>query len=128
MPYRAWLRQLSGPRSPFASGSTASAGSRTSSMTSSLVTEARSDHLCRISGAENPGASVGTTNPRTPRPSSPSSVCAQTTATPATEPLVIHILRPVRIQSSPSRLAYVRIPAGSEPWSGSVSPKQPMVS
>lgn len=27
-----------------------------------------------------------------------------------------------------SRLAYVRIPAGSEPWSGSVSPKQPMIS
>ncbi|CAM5735891.1 hypothetical protein SMICM304S_08824 [Streptomyces microflavus] len=25
-------------------------------------------------------------------------------------------------------MAYVRIPAGSEPWSGSVSPKQPMIS
>lgn len=97
-------------------------------MTSSLVTEARSDHLWWISGAEKPGVSVGTTKPRMPRPSSPSSVCAQTIATPATDPLVIHILRPVSTQSSPSRLAYVRIPAGSEPWSGSVSPKQPMIS
>lgn len=87
------------------------------------MTLARSDHLCLISGAENPALSVGTTNPRIP-----ASVCAQTTATPATEPLVIHIFRPLRIQSPPSRLAYVRIAAGSEPWSGSVSPKQPMTS
>ncbi len=77
-----------------------------------------------MSGAEKPGVSVGTTKPRMP-----ASVCAQTTATPATEPLVIHILRPVSTQSPPaSRLAYVRMPAGSEPWSGSVSPKQPMIS
>ena len=67
--------------------------------------------------------SVGTTKPRTP-----SSVCAQTTATPATEPLVIHILRPSSTQSEPSRSAWVRMPAGSEPWSGSVRPKQPMTS
>ena len=58
----------------------------------------------------------------------PSSVCAQTTATSAIEPLVIHILRPSRTQSAPSRRARVRIPPGSEPWSGSVSPKQPMAS
>ncbi len=76
-----------------------------------------------ISGAENPGASVGTAKPRRP-----SSVCAQTTATPATEPLVIHILRPLRTQSGPSFFAWVRREAGSEPWSGSVRPKQPMVS
>lgn len=69
-------------------------------MTSSLVTEARSDNLCLISGAENPALSVGTTNPRIP-----SSVCAHTTATPETDPLVIHILRPVSTQSDPSRLA-----------------------
>ncbi|CAN5778311.1 hypothetical protein BH24ACT8_BH24ACT8_11530 [soil metagenome] len=76
-----------------------------------------------ISGAENPGVSVGTTNPRMP-----SSVCAQTTATEATDPLVIHILVPSSTQSSPSRRARVRMPAGSEPWSGSVSPKQPIAS
>lgn len=100
IPYRAWLRQPSGPLSPVTSGSTASAGSRTSSITSSLVTLARSDHLCLISGAENPGVSVGTAKPRIP-----SSVCAHTTATAATEPLVIHILRPFSTQSEPSRLA-----------------------
>lgn len=72
--------------------------------------------------------SVGTTKPRMPAPPAVSSVRAQTTATPATEPLVIHALRPVRIQSVPSRSARVRIPAGSEPWSGSVRPKQPMIS
>lgn len=110
MPYRAWDRQLSGPRSPVTSGRTASAGNRTSSSTSSLVTLARRDHLCLISGAENPGVPAGTTKPRIP-----SSLCAQTTATPATDPLVIHILRPLSTQSEPSRLAYVRMPAGSEP-------------
>lgn len=114
-----------------APGSTASAGSRTSSRTSSLVTEARNDHLWVISGAEKPGVPAGTRNPlMSPPPASPPSpsVRAQTTATPATEPLVIHILRPVSTQSVPSRRARVRMPDGSEPWSGSVRPKQPMVS
>ena len=54
--------------------------------------------------------------------------CAQTTATSATEPLVIHIFEPLSTQSVPSRRARVRIEAGSEPASGSVSPKQPMAS
>ena len=58
----------------------------------------------------------------------PSSVRAHTTATSATEPLVIHILWPCRIQSSPSRRARVRIAPGSEPASGSVRPKQPIAS
>ena len=35
---------------------------------------------------------------------------------------------PSRTQSSPSRCARVRMPAGLEPWSASVSPKQPMAS
>src|SRR5690606_19807705 len=72
------------------------------------------------SGALNPGVSVGTMKPRMP-----SSVRAQTTATSATEPLVIHILVPSMTQSDPSRRARVRIPAGLDPKSGSVSPKQP---
>ena len=63
-----------------------------------------------------------------PRPPGSSVVLAQMTATSAIEPLVIHSLRPVRIQSSPSRRARVVIEAGSEPWSGSVSPKQPIAS
>jgi hypothetical protein len=93
-------------------------------MTSSEVIDARSDTFRWISGAENPGVSVGTTKPRTP-----SSVPAHTTATSATEPLVIHILVPLRIQSPPGCcLAKVRIELGSEPESGSVSPKQPIAS
>ena len=43
-------------------------------------------------------------------------------------PFVIHILAPLRIQSEPSRRAWVRIDPGSEPASGSVSPKQPIAS
>ena len=126
MPNRASLRQDSGPLSPRTPGRTASAGSRTPSITSSPVVEARSDILCLISTAENPAVSVGTTKPRTPAGSSPvASACAQTTATSATGPLVIHILRPVSTQSPPSRRARVCMSPGSEPRSGSVSPKQP---
>ena len=58
----------------------------------------------------------------------PSSVRAHTTATEDSEPLVIHILLPLRTQSSPSRFAVVRIDAGSEPASASVRPKQPIAS
>ena len=56
----------------------------------------------------------------------PSSVRAQTIATSAIVPFVIHIFAPFRIQSEPSRRAWVRIEPGSEPASGSVSPKQPI--
>src|ERR1700727_3240474 len=70
--------------------------------------------------AVKPGVPVGTMKPRTP-----SSVTAQTTATSAPDPLVIHILRPLRTQSDPSRRARVVIDAGSDPASGAVSPKQP---
>jgi hypothetical protein len=40
----------------------------------------------------------------------------------ATSPSEIHIFSPFRIQSSPSRFAYERIPTTSEPAFGSVSP------
>ena len=58
----------------------------------------------------------------------PSSVFAQTTATPARLPFVIHIFVPLSTQPSPSRRADVRIAAGSLPASGSVRPKQPITS
>ncbi len=76
-----------------------------------------------MSRAEKPGVPAGTT-----KPMMPSSERAHTIATSATEPLVIHIFEPFRIQSDPSRRAVVRMPAGLEPKSGSVSPKQPMTS
>src|SRR5689334_10245352 len=123
MPYRASLRQDSGPLSPRTSGKTASAGSRTLSKVSSAVTEARNESLRPILWAEKPGVSVGTTKPRIP-----SSVWAQTTATAARVPLVIHIFEPLSTHSSPSSLARVFIDPGSEPASGSVRPKQPSFS
>src|SRR5581483_4311726 len=55
------------------------------------------------------------------------SLRAQTVATSATVPFVIHIFDPFKIQSEPSRRAVVRIDPGSEPESGSVRPKQPMI-
>ena len=45
----------------------------------------------------------------------PSSARAHTIATSAIEPLVIHILEPLRIQSDPSRRAVVRMPRGVGP-------------
>ena len=77
-----------------------------------------------MSRVEKPGVPAGTRKPRTPS----SSVRAQTTATSAMPPLVIHILVPLSTQSPPSRRALVRIPAGLEPKSGSVRPKQPTTS
>src|SRR5207342_1343479 len=72
-----------------------------------------------------------TTKPRIaacPEPVEGSSVWAQTIATSARVPLVIHILEPFSTQSSPSFLACVFIEPGSLPASDSVSPKQPIAS
>jgi hypothetical protein len=44
------------------------------------------------------------------------------------DPLVIHSLVPFSTQSGPSLRALVRMRDGSEPASGSVSPKQPIAS
>ena len=87
------------------------------------MTDARSEILWCTSCALKPGVPFSTRKPRTP-----SSVRAHTTATSEIEPLVIHILLPLRTQSSPSRTARVRIEPGSEPESGSVRPKQPIAS
>jgi hypothetical protein len=58
----------------------------------------------------------------------PSSVRAQTSATSASVPLVIHVFSPSITQQSPTIFARVRMPAGFDPKSGSVSPKQPNAS
>ena len=103
MPKRAWVRQERGALRPRALGRRKDSGTRTSSRTSSLVTEARRDILRFTSRAWKPGVSVGTRKPRTSPPSS----LAQITARWARLPLVIHILVPFRTQVSPSRLARV---------------------
>eukprot|EP01139_Manchomonas_bermudensis_P019373 Amastigsp_a676681_878.p5 type:complete len:106 gc:universal Amastigsp_a676681_878:725-408(-) len=60
----------------------------------------------------------------------PSSVLAHTTAMSATGEFVIQVLAPVIENRLPPSiaLAFVSIEPGSEPWFGSVSPKQPMSS
>src|ERR1039457_3248954 len=121
MPKRASLRHESGPRIPLTPGRTALSGTRTESKDSSEVTDARSDSLLCTSEVVKPRAPRSMRKPRTPE-----SVIAHTTAMSAIEPLVIHILVPLITQSSPSRRAEVRIEVGSDPASGSVSPKQPI--
>ena len=56
------------------------------------------------------------------------SVLAQTTKTSAIGELVIHILEPESRKPPSTLRARVFMPPGSEPWSGSVRPKQPMSS
>src|SRR4028118_1583426 len=101
----------------------ASPGMRQSWKPSSEVVEARSENLPCWSEEVKPGVPFSTTKPRIP-----SSVLAQTTATSARVPLVIHCLEPLSTQSSPTFLAVVRMPPGLEPKSGSVRPKQPIAS
>ena len=74
-----------------------------------------------MSLAENPGVPRSTRNPAIVSPS-----FAHTIAMSATDPLVIQRLVPARTYSDPARRARVSIPPGSEPWSGSVSPKHPI--
>ena len=104
-------------------GSTKSPGTLTLSSTNSEVIEARNEALRWIRLAVKPLVSVGTMNPLIP-----SSVRAQMMARSATFPLVIHILVPLMTQSDPSLRALVLIDEGSDPESGSVRPKQPMIS
>ena len=109
--------------SPVTPGSTASAGSFTSSKCNSAVTDARSDIFLWMARDVKPRAPRGTRKPRTP-----SGVPAQITATSAIDPLVIHILVPESSQPDPFGFAWVSMLDGSLPWSGSVSPKQPIAS
>src|SRR5258708_14854521 len=85
------------------------------------VTEARSDHLPWTSQALKPGVPFSTRKPRILS----SSVLAQTTATSASEPLVIHIFSPFRMYWLPFFTARVSMPLGFEPNCGSGGPKQP---
>ena len=95
------------------------------SSTSSEVTEARSDSLRLISGAENPGVSVGTTKPRT-RPSLVGCPDHRDVGDrPVGDPHLGAVEHPVvRRRGGPGCAS----PAGSDPASGSVSPKQPIAS
>jgi len=107
------MRGLLRPPDP---GRIASAGRCTSWNDSSLVSLARSDNFPFWSFALNPAVSVGTMKPRIDRSLGSPLVFAHTTAMFAVDPLVIHILEPLRTQV-PSRCSFaiVIIPLGFEP-------------
>src|SRR5215469_1995577 len=117
---------MSGDFRPSDSGSKLHVGTRTSWSDRPEVTDARSDHLPCTSCALKPGRFVSTRKPRMRL--SCSSDLAQTRATSAMEPEVIHIFSPFRTYSLPTFFARVRMPLGLEPKSGSVRPKQPSFS
>src|SRR5689334_23225682 len=94
MPYRAWFRHISGDFNPSLLGMSADAGTRQSFIESDEVTLARNDHLPCTSSVRKPGVFVSTRKPRTLPPCS--SLLAQTTATSAIDPEVIHIFSPFR--------------------------------
>src|SRR5207244_5031732 len=75
---------------------------------------------------------LGVANPLVPRstmkPRMTLSSFAQTTAMSAMGELLIHVFAPVRTNPPLAFSARVTMEPGSEPWSGSVSPKQPTIS
>src|SRR6266480_252129 len=126
IPYRAWFKHIKGDFNPSVLGNKFTSGMCTSCNENPEVTDARSDHLPCMSSALNPGRFVSTKNPRTLLSSF--STLAQTTATSAIDPEVIHIFSPLSTYSLPTFRARVFIPPGFDPNPGSVSPKQPSFS
>ena len=124
IPKRAELRQLKGPFRPRALGNLFSAGTKTSSITISPVTDARSASLPSILGALSPFMPFSKMKP----PMTPSSSFAHTIKTSAKGELLIQFLAPLRLNPPSTVRARVTMLPGSEPWSGSVRPKQPMYS
>jgi len=84
-------------------------------MTTSARSEARIPSLLSIFSVEMPSVSIGRRKAVIPRWRSPGLVFAMTTPMSATVPLVIHILFPFRMYSSPSFSATVSIPETFDP-------------
>ena len=78
--------------------------------------------LVELAAAEKPSATVSTPNSVMPLAFFSGLVRAATTTRSAEQPLVMKVLEPLRIQSSPSRTAVVLSAARSEPPEGSVMP------
>ncbi len=121
IPNRALFKQENGPGRPLAVGNMCDLGMRTLSITISPVIEALRDSFPWIVLADKPFMPFYKTKPLI----SPFSSLAHTTKTSAIGELVIHILDPFKTYSFPYNFALVFIDPGSEPWSGSVKPKQP---
>src|SRR5688500_10238149 len=112
------------PSSP----SRALSGTRTLSRMSSLESDERRPSLPWMPCEPYLCASRSRRNAVIPLCPCDGSACANTSASFETEPLLIHIFRPLSTQPSPSRFAVVRSFVASLPTSGSVRPKQPMIS
>ena len=115
---------MSGAPSPDFPGRIFSFGTLTLSKINSPVEEALNDHLLWVSGVEKPSMPLSTITPCILLFSS----LAHTIAMSANGEFEIHILDPFNIIWSPWSLKLVIIPPGFEPWSGSVSPKHPIIS
>lgn len=124
IPNLAIFKQEKGPLRPLISGNLFYFGTFTSSITICPVIDAFKLIFPVISGADNPFIPFSKMNPRI----SPYSSLAQTTNISAIGELVIQVLVPFKIYSSPTNLACVFIPLGSDPALGSVRPKQPTIS
>jgi len=96
------------------------AGTRQSWKITSMVEDARIPSVFSRVPSEQPGRVFSTTKALMPRVFFSGSVEAYTTNASAAPPLVTKILVPLRIQSSPSRTAVVRVAPASEPACGSV--------
>ena len=116
------MRHPSGPFKPSIFGNLELSGTLTSTIDNSEVTEALRLNFPCILFDVNPFIPFSNKNPLM----IPDSSFAQTTATSAKVPLVIHIFEPLIIQSSPSFFAVVAMPPGLEPKFASVKPKQPI--
>ena len=96
-------------------------------MDSSAVSLQRQPILSSLRVTANPGVSVGTAISDTPAAPGPP-VRAATTTWSARVADVMYVLAPLITTSSPSRTAWVRRLATSEPPSGSVTPKDATIS
>ena len=106
--------------------SSASAGTRQSRKTTSLVSLARMPSLSSFRPGVIPGLPRSTMNAEMPRWARALSVTAITTITSPMLPWVMNVLVPLMTHPSPSRAADTRIAAASDPAVGSVSPQAPI--
>ena len=109
--YLACVKHDKGPLRPSTPGKRFLSETLTSFINNSEVIDALKLIFPWMSDEEKPSIPFSKRKPLT----TSSSSFAQTTATSAIDPFVIHILEPLIIQSSPSLTALVVIPLGSEP-------------
>ena len=111
----------------FSSPSSARAGTRHSSSTTSPVCDVRHPTVS-MRRVARPGAPVSTTNREMPLAPASGSVFAATTRKSAIGPLVTKVFVPDNVHPSPALMARVRTAATSDPPPGSVTASAPISS